>query len=292
MTPYERIMNKCDLYKKLYISTTAADVLEQAALYGLGIELAQFCYAPFLDENYEEFAEEVRFMQRVSHRMIYHAPFNEIYPAAIDPKARDFAMGRLQQAYKSAASFGIHRMVIHSGYEPMVYFPKWYLARAADFFQEFMDDKPSDFAIMIENQMESGDDLTLLPQLVDKIDDARVGLTLDIGHAMYRGNSRNLREWIDAFAPRTTHIHLHHNDHSWDWHQTLDEPGAKDVDIEEILGILLDKMKAATITLEHSKAAGSVNWLEAKGYLQRKFPELARQYAGYETLSSRFFQTM
>ena len=285
-------MNKLELQQKLYISTTAVDVLEQAAMYDLGIELAQFSYAPFLDENYEKFAEEVRFMQQVSERMIYHAPFNEIYPAAIDPRAKAFAMGRLQQAYRSAASFGIRRMVVHSGYEPMVYFPQWYREKAADFFREFMEDKPEDFSIMIENQMESGEDLTLLPQLVEKIDDRRVGLTLDIGHAMYRGWNRDLKEWIDAFAPWTTHIHLHQNDHSWDWHQTLDEAGANDVDIEEILLLLMDKIKTATITLEHAAAAGSVNWLETKGYLQKKDPEKAHRYAGYEMLSNRFFGSM
>ena len=250
-----------NIQQKLYLATIAEDAKEMAAKYGLGIELNEFCTAINMEKDFEQWDKKAKANMSAADRFIFHAPFNEIHPSAIDPLAREFAMKRLNQAYELAAAYGIKKMVVHSGFLPDVYFPVWFIDRSVEFWQEFMADKPQDFQLVIENQLEPHADL--LPELCQKINHPQVGLCLDTGHALYR-SKEDIYHWAECFAPHCRHIHLHNNDTVWDWHWCLNKGN---IDMEKFLPHILREMPKATITLEHLKAEDSLIWLAERGYL-------------------------
>ena len=250
-----------NIREKLYVATIAEDAKTMAAKYGLGIEVNEFCTAVNMEADFARWDKIAKDNMSVADRFIFHAPFNEIHPSAIDPLAREFAMKRLNQAYRLAASYGIKKMVVHSGFLPDVYFPVWFVDRSVEFWREFMADKPQDFQLVIENQLEPHADL--LPELCQKIDHPQVGLCLDTGHALYR-SGEDIYHWAECFAPYCKHIHLHNNDKIWDWHWCLDKGS---IDMEKFLPHILQTMPQATITLEHLKAEDSLIWLAERGYL-------------------------
>lgn len=246
---------------KIYLATIAEDAKDMAKKYNVGIEINEFCTAVNMDTDFEKWNIEAKNNMSVANRFVFHAPFNEIHPSAIDPKIRKVGMDRLNQAFRLAQNYNINRMVVHSGYLPDVYFPQWFIERSVEFWHEFMADKPSCFQIVIENQLEQK--AYLLPELCEKLKHPQIGLCLDIGHALYR-SEENIYSWVDAFAPYTKHIHLHTNDKTWDWHWCLNK-GC--VDMEKFVPYLITKMPNATITLENLKAEDSLVWLEQRGYL-------------------------
>ena len=246
---------------KIYVATIAEDAQAMAEKYGVGIEINEFCTAANMDENFTEWDQKVRQELNVTERAIFHAPFNELHPSAIDPKIRQVAMDRLNQAYELAQHYNINRMVVHSGFLPEIYFPVWFIDRSVEFWLEFIDGKPSDFKIMIENQLEA--EAELLPQLCEKINHPQISLCLDTGHALYK-SKQDIHHWADCFAPHCSHVHLHNNNQVWDWHWCLNKGN---IDMAEFLPYLLEKMPTATITLEHLQAADSFTWLQERGYL-------------------------
>ena len=56
-----------------------------------------------------------------ARKCILHAPFSELFPAAIDLRARLLAMERLQQAAGYVVEYGAEKMVVHSGYVPLIF---------------------------------------------------------------------------------------------------------------------------------------------------------------------------
>ncbi len=70
------------------------DGAEVARKYGLGLEITEFCTAWNMDEQFPETDAQVRERLQGIERKVLHAPFNELCPCAIDPKARALAKER------------------------------------------------------------------------------------------------------------------------------------------------------------------------------------------------------
>ncbi len=248
-----------NLTDRLYISTIDASADRLAARYGLGLELAEFCTAANLDDNLAEWLPLVEARMRSARRFVFHAPFAELYPAAIDPRARQLALDRLNQAWRRMEALGVRRMVAHSGFVPNVYFPQWQVGRSIEFWREFLRDKPADFRLLIENVLDDTPDM--LRDILRGIDDPRAGACLDIGHA-FVASRVPLAEWIDTLRFALRHAHLHDNDGSFDQHAPL---GAGKIDCLAVLRALPED---CTLTLENMDAAPSLEWLRRQGMLQ------------------------
>ena len=74
--------------------------------------------------------------------------------------------------------------------------------------EKFLKNKDDSITICIENQFES--DSELLLKLVDKVDDKRVRICLDIGHAHANSNMQ-VEDWIKSLNNRIAYYHLHNN---------------------------------------------------------------------------------
>ena len=92
--------------QRVYLSTIDPEAGSIARAQGLGVEIAEYCTASNMDEHFEEHHQKVLAeVQGVPHRIL-HGPFNELFPCAIDPKARRLAAQRYRQACGLAASYG------------------------------------------------------------------------------------------------------------------------------------------------------------------------------------------
>lgn len=246
--------------ERLLISTIDSQAPALARLHGLGLELADFCAAMDLDGNERIVREQAmaRSMNGLS-RFVLHAPFCELTPCAVDPLVGKVSRDRYEQAFELARAYGVERLVVHSGFIPNVYDPRWYLEQAPLFWRDFLADKPAGFQLLLENVLD--DEPTLLPEAVRRIADPRVGLCLDIGHAAVYSR-HPLKEWIACFLPALRHVHLHDNDGMSDLHLPL---GQGKLPLED--SILALEAARPSYTLENMDAAPSLDWLRRRGLL-------------------------
>ncbi|MFR5859466.1 MAG: hypothetical protein ACLUJC_09610, partial [Clostridia bacterium] len=98
---------------QLFIATFSNDAAQLARAYGIGLELNHTCISEMLDlSNRDALLEEIRRDMDASgadtpQKLLLHGPFTEIYPAAIDYRARELGMQRLNEAYAVAAALGV-----------------------------------------------------------------------------------------------------------------------------------------------------------------------------------------
>ncbi|MDO4518108.1 MAG: TIM barrel protein [Bacillota bacterium] len=245
---------KIDNLDRFYIATICSQWESVAKEYGIGLELDHYCQAENMDGDLGHKNEAViDELLKEYDAGILHAPFNELFPAAIDYKARELAMDRLNQAANKAIELGIKKMVVHSGYIPFVYFPQWHVSRSIEFWTEFLSDKPEDFHISIENVLD--DTPQMLVDIVKGIK-GNAGICLDVGHAQVASNIP-VEDWIETTLPHLSHVHLHNNDGTMDYHQPIDE-GVIDIDIvvKRVIG-----ESQASITLETIEIGNSIEYL-------------------------------
>lgn len=255
---------------QLFIATFSNDAAQLARAYGIGLELNHTCISEMLDlSNRDALLEEIRRDMDASgadtpQKLLLHGPFTEIYPAAIDYRARELGMQRLNEAYEVAETLGVTRMIVHNGWLPFIYFKSWQTEKGALFWQAFLRDKPADFELCIENVLE--DEPDMLVDMMRQIDDPRIRLCLDIGHAnAVTAKNLPVTRWIQRLAPYLAHFHLHNNDGSGDTHAAFD---AGSIDMQEILQTI-DRCCAddVTYTIEAREPLPCLAWLKAHQYL-------------------------
>lgn len=135
----------------LYVSSIGEDCCAAAQDFHVGIELAQFCTAARLDgAPAEPWEIPVERCLSAADRFILHGPFNELTPAAIDPLVLDVTKKRYRQAIAQARTLGIQKVVLHAGFQPLVYYPEWFIDRSAAVWQELLCEIPDDMTVCLE----------------------------------------------------------------------------------------------------------------------------------------------
>lgn len=240
--------------KNVYISTTAPDASQLAVQYGLGIEIAEYCTAWNMDDEFISTDASVQKKLNGIGKRILHAPFNELFPCAIDRKARALAAERYRQAIGLAKTYGATKVVVHGGYNPWIYYPVWYTEQSIIFWKEFLREDPG-MEIVLENVLET--DPQWLLDIVKGVGNPRLKLCLDIGH-VNAYSKIPLNDWLENWAPHISHFHIHNNDTSWDTHSPLTEGTIPMKDLLEKAYLLCPD---ATFTLELMEAEASVKWM-------------------------------
>jgi len=251
-----------DTAEKLYISTIADDAAELARKFGLGLEIADFCTALNMDTDFDERDTQIRCKINGVGRLILHAPFNELYPSAIDPLIVEVAKKRYAQAYGLMHGYGIGRMVAHSGFLPLIYFEEWFVDKSIKFWREFLSDKPDGFRLYLENVLESSPEM--LCRIAADVDDERFRLCLDTGHAVYTGCDTPINEWVERMLPFLGHVHLHSNDGKRDSHNA---PGDGIIDAAAVISRITEAAPDVTFAIEARDGKTSVEWLISNGFL-------------------------
>lgn len=258
----EKTMGR-NIKDRLFIATISSDHEEIAKKYGVGTELDQFCQAERMDEPLKaEACAEIESLLEINKSCVLHAPFSELYPAAIDPKARALAMERLRQAAGFAVGCGAKKMVVHSGYVPMIFYKEWHEDRSVEFWEEFMAGRGGGLKIVIENVMD--DEPYMMLSMIEKIKNPDIRLCLDVGHAACVSDVP-VMEWLEATAPYLGHIHIHNNDGSHDYHRSLDE-GI--IDMESFLDRAIELCSPeTTFTVESLDGQKAFSWLHERRYI-------------------------
>lgn len=239
---------------KIYISTTASDAHDAAIQNGLGIEIAEYCTAWNMDEKFDEVHPKVQEEIAGIPRRILHAPFNELFPCAIDKKARALAAERYRQAIQLAKSYGATKVVVHGSYNPWIYYPVWYVEQSVLFWKEFLAEDPG-VEIVLENVLE--EEPGMLLDIVTGVDHPNLRLCLDIGHVNAYAKVPVMK-WLESWKDYLSHFHIHNNDGSWDTHSPLN---SGNIPMREFLDQATALCPDATFTMELMEAESSVRWL-------------------------------
>ena len=183
---------------QLYISTVAAGCDESARRHGLGLEIAEYCTAANLDSPTLEVSAAAARHRRAAERFVFHAPFNELCPAAIDPLAVELTRKRYRQALAAAKGWSCSLAVLHTGFIPTVYFPEWFVEKSVAFWTEFLSEVPENMTLCLENVMEPSPQIPV--DIVRQVDDPRLRLCLDVGHANAELSRTPVMDWVELMA--------------------------------------------------------------------------------------------
>ena len=233
-----------------------------AAKYGMGLEIAEFCVSDNMDDGYRAADEMIRRKMAMAPAMVLHAPFNELFPCAIERRAAQLARDRFREAIGFARDYGIKKVVIHSGFAPTIYYESWFIQRSVGFWREFMADTPGDYEICLENVMETSPDA--LCSVVEGVGSERFRLCFDVGHA-YRCAHEQPETWLGRMAPYISHFHIHNNTGGWDTHNAVDDG---EIEMLTLLNKCLELCPDATFTVESIELERSAQWLQKNGFLE------------------------
>lgn len=245
--------------ERIYISTIAQDCASVAEQLGFGLEIAEFCTAYNMDDRFPETDKQVREELRGIPNRLFHAPFNELFPCAVDPKARELARFRYRQAIALAQSYGADKVIIHGGYHPWIFYPCWYTEQSILFWREFMKEVPGDMTVCLENVLEDKPEMLL--EIVRETAHPRLKLCLDVGHVNAYAKQPP-EAWLEVWAPFLSHFHIHNNDGTGDSHSQLDRGS---VPMEAFLRLADRQCPDATFTIEVPQAEPSARWLLERG---------------------------
>jgi len=240
---------------RIYISTIDQNARALALRYGAGIEIAEYCTAWNMDMYFEQTNESVLSCIESIKNKVLHAPFNELFPCAIDPEARALAAKRYNRAIVLAENYGASKVVIHSGYAPNFYFDCWFEEQSALFWKEFIKSVPEGITVCVENVLETAPEPLL--HILRAVNDEKLRICFDIGHANAY-SKRPIMEWLELFAPYISHFHIHNNNGDHDSHSHLTEGT---IPMEELLCEAERLCKNPTYTLEITDAAPDIKWL-------------------------------
>lgn len=240
--------------EQIYLSTVDPRAGELARELGLGVEIAEYCTAWNMDREYPQTDERLRGALAGNPRRILHGPFNELFPCAIDPEARDLAARRYRQAIALARDYGADKVVIHAGFNPWLYYPVWFREQSAVFWREFLAEDPG-VEIVLENVLEQEPEW--MTEILRAVDSPRLRLCLDVGH-VNAYSPVDAAQWLRRCAPWISHFHLHNNNGTRDAHDPLFRGS---IPMEELLTLAGELCPEATFTLELPDAENSAREL-------------------------------
>ena len=240
--------------ENIYLSTIAADAVRVAREYGFGLEIAEYCTAWNMDEKFVPVDGVVKKKLEGIRGCMLHAPYNELFPCAIDKKARELAAYRYRQAIDLAKGYGAKKVIIHGGYNPKIYFPVWYVEQSILFWKAYLEDDPG-VQIVLENVLEETPDMLL--DIVKGVNDPRLHLCLDVGH-VNAYSQVPVMNWLETWALYISHFHIHNNDGSRDQHNALVEGT---IAMQDFLLQAEALCPEASFTMELMKDGPSIHWM-------------------------------
>ena len=240
-----------------------------AKTFGLGIELNHVCISELLDP--EKIEDTVKWIENdlglaglpfpvtKGAPILLHGPFTEIVPGAMDHRAVDLALQRMEEAYELCMKIGVDRMIVHSGYFPPMYYKEWHHEKSLIFWERFLREK-DDFTIYVENSFE--DEPFMMAKLMDDFDKPNLKLCLDVGHAnVTTPKDFPVEKWIEHLGSRVAHYHIHNNMGTKDTHNSL---GDGTMDMCSILeSIEQNNNSDYTLTLESQDCSRCIEWLSS-----------------------------
>lgn len=256
--------------KIYYVERTSAAALE----YGIGMELAEFCISDNLDDGITRILPHFEKNRKLASTAVLHAPYNELYPHAIDGHAAAVARERYDFTWELCKKYGIDKIVVHPNYVPSLYYPEWFTARQVEFWSEFFRDHTENITVCLENVMEPYPEL--ITDIIDKAGDKRLRMCLDAGHANLTKISPE--QWLEKCSEYISHYHIHNNNGPADDERpgigdTHSAPGNGTIDMRQFLEKAEKLTPDATAAIECMDVSKSALWLKNNGLIQENSHE-------------------
>lgn len=211
---------------------------------GMGVESIDFSITDNLDcleETIIEYKARMEYMGASS--LFLHGPFLDMSPVSFDSKIRQVSQYRFEQAYDAGVRLGAEKIVFHTSYIPIFWFPDGWAERMAEFWNRFMEGKDQ-MQVVFENVYDP--DPTLVAKVAELVESPYFKLCLDIGHANHYSEA-SVVDWVAAFGSHIGHVHVHDNDGSRDAHLAL---GAGNIPVTEVLTAIKNVAPEASYTIE------------------------------------------
>lgn len=232
--------------------------------YGVSVNIDTFSDTDVYDFFHEEVNRNLTSYHDVKIVSI-HGPYKDLCLGSKDKLIREATMARFEYAYKITTLLSCPNIILHHGYIPGTSLPSNWVKRAKIFFNEFLSDKDNSISIHIENQFE--DTPVLISEVVSAVDDNRLKICLDVGHANCNSKTPVLN-WIEQLNDKISFVHLHNNDGLVDQHLDLT---SGTIDFKEIC-FALEKYAPNCIwaieTNNLDDTEKSIQWLIDNHYLQ------------------------
>lgn len=247
---------------RLYLNTHDPNAAAVAKKLGFGIELDDYLY---FNNTIDSDEGKILFdrcsgLTQGCEKLFFHGIILGTDLKMLAKASTSDIMALCNQSFTTAGALGINHIVYHSDYIPGHSNRREWIRRSVALWQEFMSDKPGDLRIYIENFVDNDPDI--MAELCEKINDKRVMLCLDTGHACSNSNV-DVVDWVNTLGSFIGHVHIHNNDGNWDYHWPL---GKGILDMEQILHVLESKVPSTTYTIEADYSL-SLQWLAAHGFL-------------------------
>ena len=131
-----------------------------------------------------------------------------------------------------------------------------------------MSEHDGDIVICVENVAEQ--DPELITGIIKGVDDPRLRMCLDLGHANLSGIEPI--EWVRACAPYVDHYHIHNNfgapqEGKRSWGDRLLGLGNGIIDMKALLDLAEELTPDATTAIKNYETEASVQWLKDHGFL-------------------------
>lgn len=185
-------------------------VLAECEKYGMGIEIQGFYNPNEIDDPtiINRILEYKELLKDFKGGKSLHAPFWDLDLGSKNKAIKNITMDTYNYAYRVAKELGCTEIVVHNGFKPNTSFYEGWVKNATIFWQEFFEGKDDSITMMIENQCE--EDCEVLKMEIDSVNDSRLKVCLDIGHAHANSNMK-VENWISNLGDRIGYLHLHNN---------------------------------------------------------------------------------
>ena len=208
----------------------------------LGIEIQGFYNSKIMKTNEwkELLKEHKEILKDFKAGKSFHAPFWDLNLGSKNEDIKEVTMKTFNYAYKIAKELGCTEIVVHNGFAPNTSYYNGWVKNAALFWEEFFKDKDDSITMMIENQCE--EDSEVLKMEIDTVNDPRLKVCLDIGHAHANSNMK-VEDWIISLNNRIGYVHLHDNHAKLEGRPSYlndEHLGLKmgNIDLEKVLSLL------------------------------------------------------
>lgn len=231
-----------------------------------GVEVASFSQGPGLNDPKGR-REQTDWYRRTLEgfpSLSYHGAFLDLTPHSQDAALAGLVRARFVDDLKTAAEIGCHRIVFHTGYNPMIKvadYDRLFFEKQIPLWQSLAESHP-ELIICLENVWEPSPEL--FHRLVTGVDHPRVRICFDVAHAHVYSQPHRTEEWFDLLGDRIECMHWNDNHGDRDSHLAL---GEGNIDWQVPLAWLSGQDRVIPTTLEFSdleKTRQSFEFLEAQ----------------------------
>lgn len=235
----------------------------------LGIEIQAF-HDPYCDRE-KLILEYKNVLPKIKNSRSLHAPFWELNLGTKMKGIRQETMNMFNYAYDVAKELECTEIVVHNGYIPGTSWINGWVNRSVEFWKEFFQDKDDSIVICLENQFEEDSEIMMLE--VDQVNDHRLKICLDIGHA-HCNSKMSVEDWIKTLGDRIYYFHLHNNHGKQDikGHNNDEHLGLCDgtIDMKKVLSLAEEYCPNAIWNVETGVEyfEDSIEYLKDIGYMK------------------------